>query len=245
MTILAGCGKPAPQPSSSTPANPLPSISGEPTTPNIPPPTPSTTAADNTSTPSSMIQSGIPLKVSDPADGATLSTSTVTVEGQTQPGAVINVNDQVGTADDQGNFNIPISLDSGLNAIDVIATGANGKQGEVLIMVNVDQSQAATNTVSGNSAPASTNISTNTIPLNVISPVDGSNVSGAAVTVTGQTTPEATVSVNDQVDTADDNGNFSIPISLNPGPNSIDVVAVDDNGNQNEVILMVNDYSGN
>ena len=54
----------------------------------------------------------------------------------------MSVNDQVGTADDQGNFSIPINMEDGPDAIDVIATDGSGNQGEVLLMENVDLSQA-------------------------------------------------------------------------------------------------------
>jgi hypothetical protein len=69
-------------------------------------------------------------------------------------------------------------------------------------------------------------------------------VDSGTVTVTGQTVPGATVSINDQAGIADASGNFSIPISLDAGPNAIDVVATDDNGNQGEVLLMVNGGTG-
>ena len=86
---------------------------------------------------SDVLQSNIPLKVTDPADAADIKTDTVTVKGQTVPGATVSVNDIVGTADAGGNFSVTISLDQGPNAIDVIATDESGKEGEVLIIVNV------------------------------------------------------------------------------------------------------------
>jgi hypothetical protein len=52
--------------------------------------------------------------------------------------------------------------------------------------------------------------------------------------------PGATVTVNDAVSTADDNGNFSVTISLEQGPNAIDIIATDDNGQQGEVLILVN-----
>jgi len=78
----------------------------------------------------------------------------------------------------------------------------------------------------------------------VITPADGTDINDNTVTVTGQTTPGAVISINDQADIADSNGNFSIPISLSAGPNTVDVLSTDENGNQNEVLLMVNGVSG-
>jgi hypothetical protein len=124
-------------------------------------------------------------------------------------------------------------LDAGPNAIDVIATDDNNNQGEVLLMVNA---MPTTSTTLG--------ASQGTLPLTVTSPIDSATLSTNTVTVQGQTTPGATVTVNGNSDVADANGNFSIDVSLDNGPNAIDVIAMDDNGNQGEVLLIVNDTSG-
>jgi ABC-type glycerol-3-phosphate transport system substrate-binding protein len=97
---------------------------------------PQSSPSANSST--TMIQSGLPLTVFQPSDGATLMTDTVIVVGKTAPGVVVDVNDQTGTADAKGNFSISVSLDSGLNAIDVIATDNNGNQGEIVLLENVE-----------------------------------------------------------------------------------------------------------
>jgi uncharacterized protein YfaP (DUF2135 family) len=192
---------------------------------------PSPTATnDQTAT---TFQTDVPLKVTDPVDASTLTENNITVKGTTSPGAVVTVNDQTSMADNNGNFSIPISVDDGVNAIDVTATDANGKQGEVLLMVNVAASTTPSSASSGVSADQTA------VPLTVTQPVDGANLNSDDVTIQGQTSPGAAVCVNDASDVADSNGNFSIPINLNNGPNVIDVTATDDNGNQNEVLLMV------
>jgi Glucodextranase, domain B len=78
-----------------------------------------------------MIQSGLLLIVSRPADGGTLTSDSVIVTGITAPEAVVSVNDQTGIADANGNFSIGVSLDSGLNAIDVIASDNTGNRGRI------------------------------------------------------------------------------------------------------------------
>jgi bacillopeptidase F len=176
------------------------------------------------------------LSVTEPADSATINGDTVTVQGTTAAGATVSVNDNVVTADSTGAFNTTISLDAGPNAIDVIATDNNNNQGEVLLMVNaMPITSTATSTLGA---------SQGTLPLTVTSPIDSATVSTSTVTVQGQTTPGATVTVNGNSDVADANGNFSIDVSLDNGPNAINVIAIDDNGNQGEVLLMVNDTSG-
>jgi hypothetical protein len=185
---------------------------------------------------SDVLQNNIPLKVTNPADGADVNTDTIAVKGQTVPAATVSVNDVSGVADASGNFNISISLEQGLNAIDVISSDDSGKEGEVLILVNVVSSGSPA-AISQADQPG---VSPGSIPLTVTQPADGATVNSNAVTVKGQTAQGATVVINDQIETADTNGNFSFNVSLVPGPNVIDVTAQDDNGNDNEVLIMVN-----
>ena len=191
----------------------------------------------DTSGTSDTIQSNLPLTVTEPADASTINGDSVIVQGNTAPGAVVNVDGSVVTADSTGAFSTNVSLEAGLNAIDVIATDDNNNQGEVLLLVNAVPS--STTTISGNSES-----SQGTLPLTVTQPLDSATVSTSTVTVQGQTAPGATVTVNGNSDLADANGNFSINVSLSEGLNAIDVVAMDDNGNQGEVLLMVNDTNG-
>jgi hypothetical protein len=173
------------------------------------------------------------LSVTEPVDSTTINGDTVTVQGTTTPGATVSVNDNVVTADSTGAFSTNVSLDAGPNAIDVIATDNNNNQGEVLLMVNA----MATISTTPSTSPG-------TLPLTVTSPIDSATVSTSTVTVQGQTTPGATVTVNGISDVADANGNFSIDVNLDNGPNAIDVIATDDSGNQGEVLLMVHNTSG-
>jgi hypothetical protein len=173
------------------------------------------------------------LSITEPTDSATINGDTVNVQGTTTPGATVSVNDNVVTADSTGAFSTNVNLDAGPNAIDVIATDDNNNQGEVLLMVNA---MPTTSTTLG--------ASQGTLPLTVTSPIDSATLSTSTVTVQGRTTPGATVTVNGNSDVADANGNFSIDVSLDNGPNAIDVIAMDDNGNQGEVLLIVNDTSG-
>ena len=185
---------------------------------------------------SSTLQDSVPLKVTEPQDAANLNTSTVTVKGQTKPGATVNVNDEVGVADASGNFSVAIELEDGPNAIDVIAVDDSGKEGEILLLVNVIPSVTS---AAINSNPAA-EYTDGDVPLKIIQPLDSSTVNSNTVVVKGQTVPGALVCVNDETATADAAGNFSVSISLESGPNAIDIIAFDDDGNDGEVVLMVN-----
>jgi hypothetical protein len=191
------------------------------------------TVTSPSGTTSGTLQSGLPLSITEPADSATINGDAVTVQGTTAPGATVSVNDNVVTADSTGAFSTNVSLDAGPNAIDVIATDDNNNQGEVLLMVDA---MPTTSTTLG--------ASQGTLPLTITSPIDSATLSTSTVIVQGQTTPGATVTANSNSDVADANGNFSIDVSLENGPNAIDVIATDDSGNQGEVLLMVNDTSG-
>ena len=225
--LLVSCTK-----STSTPSTPT----GESSTP-VNTSTLTTTASTPVTSPlgttSDTLKSGLPLSITEPTDSATINGDTVNVQGTTTPGATVSVNDNVVTADSTGAFSTNVNLDAGPKAIDVIATDDNNNQGEVLLMVNA---MPTTSTTLG--------ASQGTLPLTVTSPIDSATLSTSTVTVQGRTTPGATVTVNGNSDVADANGNFSIDVSLDNGPNAIDVIATDDSGNQGEVLLMVNDTSG-
>jgi hypothetical protein len=176
-----------------------------------------------------VIHSGLPVNIDYPSDGATIRGNTVTVRGKTAPNASVSIESNIVTAEGSGAFSALVNLDEGPNAIDIVSTDASNNQGEVMLMVNSVQETSS----SASSGDA--------LPLKVTEPADAANIATSAVIVKGQTSPGATVTVNGVPDTADSNGNFSIQVSLEPGLNAIDVVAIDENGHQAEVLLIVND----
>lgn len=79
----------------------------------------------------------VPLTITYPSDGATLSSTLLTLTGKTSPNAEVFVNDQSGKADVNGNFSVKLTLDEGQNGITVNANDANGNVTEKDISVNV------------------------------------------------------------------------------------------------------------
>ena len=79
--------------------------------------------------------------------------------------------------------------------------------------------------------------------LVVSQPFDGAQVSTSTVTVTGMTIPDAVVSllVDDEIEIADvdEQGSFSAVIALIEGPNYIEVLASDQEGNEEYSTLVV------
>jgi hypothetical protein len=194
---------------------------------------------DNSNKSLDFIQSGIKLNITQPLDGSTINGDAVNVTGQTVTGAIVTVNDQSGIADPNGNFNIQLNLESGLNPIDVVATDNNGNQSEILLLVMSDLSQSTPSQALGNNIPTSLTSLQNDLPLTISTPADGANISSGEVIVKGQTAPGAAVCINETIAIADASGIFNIAIDPGPGPAAIDILAVDDNGNQKEVILTV------
>lgn len=77
------------------------------------------------------------------------------------------------------------------------------------------------------------------IKLTVSSPVSGSTVTKASLTVRGTTTKGADISVNETDTVADTNGNFSAVITLDEGENLVFVVVSDSEGNYAEEEISV------
>jgi len=101
--------------------------------------------------------------------------------------------------------------------------------------------RATTQTPSATPTPAPT--TTMALFLEITQPTDGAQVITSAVLVTGKTIPDAVVSasVDDAVEIAnvDQNGNFSVTVNLEEGPNLIEVIASDLQGNEKSSTIAV------
>ena len=77
------------------------------------------------------------------------------------------------------------------------------------------------------------------LSLKVTSPQDESIVYTFETVVTGITAPDAVVSVNGMLVDVDADGEFSTTVSLEEGPNSIEVIASDYEGHEASQILTI------
>jgi Glucodextranase, domain B len=77
------------------------------------------------------------------------------------------------------------------------------------------------------------------ISLRITSPANGSTATSPSVVVRGVTVPKADVFVNDSEVTADAGGNFSAPVTLDDGDNSIVIIANDASGSYAEQEITV------
>ncbi len=75
--------------------------------------------------------------------------------------------------------------------------------------------------------------------LQITSPADESSVTTPTVQVTGRTRPGAIVTVNEAFVTADSAGNFRVTVTLLPGPNELEVIATDMQGNTARAAITV------
>ena len=75
--------------------------------------------------------------------------------------------------------------------------------------------------------------------LEVTEPQDETVVNTSPIRVIGSTSPEAQVSVNGELIDVDGQGDFAAMVKLEEGPNVIEVIATDYEGNEESCILAV------
>ncbi len=83
------------------------------------------------------------------------------------------------------------------------------------------------------------NTQTYTLSLEIEGLSDESIVRGDSIVARGQTSVGAIVSINGVIVPVDETGHFEVALMLDPGPNAIEVVASDLDGNQVSTVLAV------
>jgi hypothetical protein len=122
---------------SATPA-PTPQLTQTPTATSTPGPTPTQTPYA-TPTPAPTTTIALFLEITQPTDGAQVSTGSITVSGITIPGAVVSVsmNDEteIVTVGQDGKFTVRVTLEEGPNLIEVIASDLLGNEKSATVTV--------------------------------------------------------------------------------------------------------------
>ena len=156
-----------------------------------------------------------------PTEGSTVPRDVVVVHGITSPGAEVSINGRVAQVDRDGIFQAEVPLSPGTNAIEVTATDSTGNVKEQVLTV--------------------TSLALPPLPflLLITEPEDQSVVSDSTVRLSGRTGPEAVVSVNGVSVPVDLLGIFSTTVTLEPGPNIIDVVATDTDGRVLSAVIAI------
>ncbi len=75
--------------------------------------------------------------------------------------------------------------------------------------------------------------------ISLDTPQDGETTRTSPLPVIGTTTPNAVVSVNDVVGVADGAGHFNLMVPLQAGPNALEIIASEPNGQQAFLIITV------
>ena len=75
--------------------------------------------------------------------------------------------------------------------------------------------------------------------VTILSPVDGAVVNTPYVEVKGLAAPDTVLTLNDEILVVDQSGTFSLQLPLVEGPNQIQIVASDLDGNEVELELVV------
>ena len=179
-----------------------------------PPPPPAHTASPPALPPLS-------LEVPGPDDGTTVRASAVVVFGRTAPGATVTAGGVSTVADRDGSFQIEVRLEPGANRIEVAASDASGRSVSLTRTVTFEV-QAAT-----------------AFFLLVTEPEDQTIVSASRQPVAGRTAPDAIVSVNGVGVEVDEAGAFSTTVTLEQGPNLIEVVGTSPDGRVLSAVLAV------
>ena len=152
------------------------------------------------------------LEVSGPIDGHRVPANAVVVHGVATPGALVAINEVRTAIDRQGRFQKEVGLAPGVNSILVVGIDAQGN------------GETRTLTVTSLVLPDQPFL------LLVTEPRDQSVVRSQDIRLSGRTGPQGVASVNGVAVAVDELGIFSTSVVLEPGPNIIDVVATNNEG---------------
>lgn len=172
----------------------------------------STETPASTTTPDELV-----LEITEPADEAVVDASHITVSGSTLADAVVSINGVIADVDYQGIFTGEVNLDAGPNIIEVVASDFYGNEKSAILTV----------------------IYAAALSLTVSGPINDSVVTSQTVTVSGATNADAVVSVNGEIVSVGESGNFGETVALDLGPNLIEVLASDFYGNSATVTITV------
>lgn len=91
-------------------------------------PTPSQSNTDVPTQESEIFFGPLSVVIRHPSDNATVYQTPVIVSGDADPGTIISLNDQVVLVDETGSFQSPISLEPGINMIEITASDFENHQ---------------------------------------------------------------------------------------------------------------------
>lgn len=161
------------------------------------------------------------LDIRGPSNGTTVSGDAVVVHGAASPGATVSVNGASVGADPDGRFQALVTLSPGENSIEVVAVDDMGNQVEKVLTVT------------------SLALPPQPFMLIITEPRDQAIVSDATIRLAGRSGPEAVVTVQRVGVAVDALGVFSTTVTLDQGPNIIEIVATDTDGTILSAVIAV------
>ena len=212
VLLLAACG------GESTSAGPtLPLTSGPASTVAATPITPSPTTSPPLTPGSTLAPTANPtlpfmLELLAPEDGVGVEVDTVRVMGKTRVDAAVGINGIPVEVSADGSFHHDLVVENGANLVEVIATTFSGETASQEAAVFFISTAAG-------------------LPFTLFYPPNGLTVPDPDIPVFGGTSPEAVVGVNGTPVDTNSLGIFSTSVTLEEGPNFIEVLATDINGN--------------
>jgi hypothetical protein len=99
--------------------------------------------------------------------------------------------------------------------------------GEMIVSTGTGEAGAYTEFQQGN------------LNIQLYSPQDEEVFNVSEIEVSGKAPVETVISINDQIVVVSASGDFSVPVSLEEGPNIIELVASDIEGNELDIVLTV------
>lgn len=148
------------------------------------------------------------IEITSPENGAVVEASPITVTGTVSNAeAAVTVNDIVAEVAEDGTFSAEIDLVEGENTIDAVAT-----------IEGIDPVSASVTVTYTLPAPV--------LSIEITEPEDGAHVQKNPITVKGNVTAGAVVTVNEVEAEVAEDGTFSAEVELVEGNNIIEAVAV-------------------
>ena len=182
---------------------------GEPTA--APPGAISATEASTPITTTSTPAEGLTLELLAPQDGSGVETNGI-VLGITRADAVVGINGVPVEVASDGSFAYDLQLEEGINLVEVITRDLSGQTASEQVAVFLISTTAG-------------------LPFSLFYPPDGLEVPVETILVTGGTRLDAVVGINGTPVEVNALGIFSTTVTLDDGPNFIEVVATDIQGN--------------
>jgi len=143
----------------------------------------------------------------------------IPIVGNTRADAVVTVDGTSVNVNEDGTFVHPVSLVEGPNLVEIIASDLLGNQRTISMVIH--------------------RVSMTGIPLYIFWPVNDGTANSASVPVIGATNVDTVVTVNGVPVEVDVLGLFSISVTLEEGPNVIEVMASDLLGNVRSQTVVV------